>query len=86
MRQNKGQGVTCLVPDLGGKLYHDQRKVHKQFLQRQQLQRTKHHVLLTMLMRKINKKKDVQFFQIAVNSIFLSAQMSARKGIKHFGE
>ena len=59
MRENRGQGVTRFVPDIGGKQYHDQRKVHRQFLQMRRLQRTKRHVLLTMLMRKINKKKDV---------------------------
>ena len=85
-REGRGEGVTRYIPDIGGKTYFDQRKAHHQLLQRHRLMRTKRHVLLTMLKNKVKRINNVNFFQIAIQSIFLSAQMSARKGIREFGE
>ena len=85
-RPNRGQCVVRYEPGIGSKQYHNQQRIYKQFVQKKRLERTKRHVLHMMLIRKLNKKKDVQFFQIAINTMFLSTQISARKGVKYFGE
>ena len=85
-REGAGTGVTHFEPDTGGRQYFDQKCVYKQFLQKQRLKRTKCHVSLTLTMKKMAKEKNHCLFQIAVKSAFLSAQMSAKKGIKLFGE
>ena len=85
-RSGAGEGVTRFKPDIGGTQYFDQRKVYKQFLQRKRLERSKKNVIISLTMKKLNAKKRCQFFQIAVNKIFLSAQMNAKQGIKLFGE
>ena len=77
-RRGRGEGVTRFVPNHRGKTYFDHKRSHKQLLQKQQLMRKKRHILLTMLKEKVSRTKSYDFFQIAVNSIFLSAQMSTR--------
>ena len=44
------------------------------------------HILLLMKGARSAAKTPVHFFQIAVNAVFLSAQMSGDKGLKKFGE
>lgn len=82
------QEPTCLFMDPSGKSYSSFK--HRTMLQRkikkQQLELTKRTVAITLLLRKIGRTKNMQFFQRAINMIFVSAQISVKKGIKEFGK
>ena len=87
-RANKGM-INRMVMDHGGKDYRSY--TSKQLTQIQQFkkdQRKTRRALTITLMQRVRKSKNspLQLFQVAIKSIFLSAQMNARKGIKQFGE
>ena len=86
-RANKGM-ISQMVMDNGGKDYRSY--TSKQLAQIQQYkkdQRKTRQALTCTLMQRVSRHKNspLQLFQIAIKTIFLSAQMNARKGIKRKG-
>ena len=78
-RRNAGQGVNRLFLDPGGKVYTDYN--NKMMLQR--TQRKKKYALVQMLKKGKGRKKD-EYMAIATKVMF--TQMTAKKGMKLFGE
>ena len=84
--------------DHGGKDYRSYRaKNFTQFIERKRMQQiienkrlqqktTKSQIMLFMRKSRDSRKTNHCFFQAALKVLFLSPQMSARKGIKEFGE
>ena len=87
-RANAGAGVETFEPTLGGKEHFSYCK--KCMLQRQHKasQRKPLRARITLLMREARKKamNSKTFLQLAINTIFLSAQMNAGQGIKRYGD
>ena len=77
-RANAGTGTVMFEPSWGSK------EKKKCFLQMKQRERNTNIAKVTLMTREARKKakNHQQFFQLAVNQVFFSAQMSARKGIK----
>ena len=87
-RSNKGV-ISRLAMDMGGKDYRTYTsKQMAQVLHKHKFDRRTKKSKVTLMMRQIRSEypSHHQFFQIVVNILFLSPQMSARKGIKQFGE
>ena len=87
-RSNKGV-ISRMAMDYKGKDYRSYTsKQFAQIMQQKKDQRKTRRALLCTLMHRMRKarKSPLQFFQLAVKTVFLSAQMNARKGIKLFGE
>ena len=87
-RSNLGQ-IDRMVMDHGGKDYRSYwSKQLAHVIESKKRQRKTLKSQLTLLMRKTRETSGSyhQFFQTALKVLFLSPQMNARKGIKHFGE
>ena len=85
-RTNAGTGVTHFEPTWGGKEHLAYKK--KCFLQQKGEERNTDKARITLLMKRYRKQahSKVHLMQLAINQVFLSAQMSARKGIKEYGQ
>ena len=85
-RANAGTGSTIFEPTWGGKSHLEYKK--KCLLQRKREERNTDRARVSLLMRGVRNKTQskVQLMQMASNHVFLSAQMSASKGMKLFGE
>ena len=85
-RANAGTGATIFEPTWGGKQHLEYKK--KCFLQQKREERNTHRARISLLITKERKKakNKIHLMQLVVNQVFLSAQMSARKGMKLFGE
>ena len=87
-RTNARAGVEMFEPTLGGKEHFSYRK--KCMLQRQHKasQRKPLRARVTLLMREARKKSmnSRTFLQLAINTVFLSAQMNTSQDIKRYGD
>ena len=87
-RANAGAGVQTFEPTMGGKEHFSYTK--KCMLQRQQksMERKTLKARITLLMKRARKNAmdSKTFLQLAINTIFLSAQMNANQGIKRYGD
>jgi hypothetical protein len=81
-RTNAGAGVERLVMDMKGKDYLSYK--HKQFMMKSKMNRTKKNVILTMMQKKGQNANNSNMLKRAVGIMF--QQMSAKKGIRTFGE
>ena len=87
-RANKGQ-IERMVMDHGGKDYRSYRaKQLAQVINNKRMQRRTLKSQVTLFMRKTRETNGGHhvFFQAALKTLFLSPQMSARRGIKEFGQ
>ena len=87
-RSNKGV-ISRMAMDHGGKDYRSYvAKQYTQVVQDKTDARKKKRHLLQQIMNenKDSRSKQSQFLQLAVKTVFLTAQMSAKKGIKQFGD
>ena len=78
--------IERIEPTLGGQEHVSYRRKLGLFQKRQE--RLSHRTHVSLMMRSIRRrsKNESQFSQRITNVMFLSAQMSARKGFKRFGE
>ena len=87
-RSNKGM-ISRMAMDYGGKDYRSYvAKQYTQIVQDKASLRKTRRALVTDLMNagRNSRRTQSQFFQMAVKTTFLTAQMSAKKGIKQFGD
>ena len=87
-RTNAGAGIETLEPNLGGKEHFLYRKKCMMQRQHKAMERKPLRARITLMMSKARKKAmcSKTFLQMAVNTIFLSAQMNANQGIKRYGD
>ena len=85
-RMNAGAGREILEPTMGGKEHFSYRK--KMFLQQQKQSIMTRRNRILLMMKGVRQKSNhpTSFFQMAVKTVFLSAQMSGEKGLKKFGQ
>ena len=85
-REGAGTGVMSFEPSMGGKEHLIYKK--KCMLHTKRMERNTKRARITLMMKRVRKdaKSTSSFFQMAMNATFLSAQMSAKQGIKKFGD
>ena len=83
-RKNAGKGINRLIMDMKGKEYYDYN--HSLLIKKARLKHTKKQVTLTMLKKKKNIITNQQEMMNKTLQFVFAQQMSAKKGIKQYGE